>query len=472
MQWYLLLLLLLSEKKTGKSDKPRTVPQTLTDPNRVFTPINVNYVPARFPPIHLRPIKPIIDISRLRSLSISPEPIYINPIRPEPVVYTSPINPEPVYANPINPEPMVYANPIKPDPVVYANPINPEPTVYANPTDWSPAEMNDAIISEDGLNILIRPTVSNAVTIIDPPNNVISQSRWRFKLPPQVLVGFWFGWLPRLALEDIPAEYNVVCVAFLEPDETGIPHFIPPMDEERFITGISWLKNSGQTVLLSLGGAHEGVAVWEADRQKFKDEIMRDIDRYGFMGIDIDLEGASITAADNVRVIPSVLAELKDYYNELNMPFFITLAPEFNNLRGENAPYKPILQALEGYYDLVFAQYYNQGLDGIWSDEYMLYLSQSDNDLKSEFLFTLTTAIVTGTSNYYRIPSQKFAIGLPASQVSAMNGYVQDPADVGLALDRLEMEGRRIRGLMTWSINQDAQNGFEFISRYATMVYR
>jgi len=106
------------------------------------------------------------------------------------------------------------------------------------------------------------------------------------------------------------------------------------------------------------------------------------------------------------------------------MPLYITLAPEFSDLRGNDAPYKPILMNLEGYYDLVYPQYYNQGADGIWSDEFNMYLSQNDNEHKAEFLYTLTHALVTGTSNFIKIPADKFAIGLPASTSAALNGYV------------------------------------------------
>ncbi len=146
------------------------------------------------------------------------------------------------------------------------------------------------------------------------------------------------------------------------------------------------------------------------------------------------------------------------------------MAPEFRYLRGYDAPYKPYLMDLEGYYDYIWPQYYNQGQDGIWSEELRVYLSQNDDAMKADFLYTLTNAIVTGTQDFLKIPANKLAIGLPASPEAAFNGYVKNPADVSRALDRLRTEGNPIRGLMTWSVNQDYANGYEFARRYGGMV--
>ena len=98
-------------------------------------------------------------------------------------------------------------------------------------------------------------------------------------------------------------------------------------------------------------------------------------------------------------------------------------------------------------------------------------MPQNSNELKAEFLYTLTHAIVTGTQDFIRIPADKFAIGLPASPAAAFDGYVENSDDVRDALDRLDAEGNRIRGLMTWSVNQDSVRGYQFASDYAPLVF-
>ena len=120
------------------------------------------------------------------------------------------------------------------------------------------------------------------------------------------------------------------------------------MSDQEFRAGVELLKNQGRVVLISLGGAHQGISITTADKQRFKDEILRVVNQYGFMGIDISLVGASITAAENRTIIPTVLREIKDSFHSQGRPFFITLAPEFHALRGYDALYKPYMIDLEG----------------------------------------------------------------------------------------------------------------------------
>lgn len=308
------------------------------------------------------------------------------------------------------------------------------------------------------------PEENQVIKTVDPKDN-------------KILCGFWFEWQPIVELTEIPIEYNVVCVAFIEQEQqAAIPTFTPIFHtDEYFIDGIRKLKSEGREVLISIGGTHGDISIKEKDKTAFKNELIRIIDKYGFTGIDIDLEGESVKAADNQTVIPETLREIKDYYRSnlcKKKDFMITMAPEFIDLRGYEAGYKPYIADLEGYYDIIFPQYYNQGADGIWSDEYNMFLSQNDDAHKSEFLYTLTNAIVTGTQDYVKIPANKFAIGLPASPDAALNGYVKNPNDVITAMKRLAAEGNEIRGLMTWSVNYDSANGYEFMRRYAPFIFQ
>lgn len=287
-----------------------------------------------------------------------------------------------------------------------------------------------------------------------------------------VLAGYWFEQPPQVDLASIPGCYNIICVAFMQTGPNGIPTFSPSyMTDVEFRAAVETLKCQGREVLISLGGAFGYVALACGDRRAFVSELIRIVDKYGFTGFDIDLGGDSITAADNQTVIPEALMEVKNYYLQQNMNFIITMAPEFPNLRGADAPYRPYIQKLEGYYDLIFPQYYNQGSDGIWSYELNMFLPSDSNEHKAAFLYTLSNAIITGTQDYVQIPADKLAIGLPASPDAAFSGYVENPDDVQLALDRLDYEGNCIRGLMTWSINQDVNNGYGFVNSYAPIVF-
>ncbi len=292
-------------------------------------------------------------------------------------------------------------------------------------------------------------------------------------LSAKILAGYWFEWNPRVDLAAIPVGYDPICIAFIEDVDDGVPIFnLHTISDEEFISAVEFLKLQGRSVLISIGGAHGYVVVQQDEVEIFVQGMIEIIDRYGFSGIDLDLEGKAIYASDNPTSIPEAIRRIKDHYAARGKDCVITMAPEFIDLRGEEGLYRPYVEGLEGYYDIVFPQYYNQGNDGIWSDEYHMYLSQSDNEHKAEFLYTLTHAIVTGTQNYIQIPADKFAIGLPATPISALNGYVENPEDVAWALARLADEGNDIRGLMTWSINQDAEYGYEFLDNYLYVVYK
>lgn len=94
------------------------------------------------------------------------------------------------------------------------------------------------------------------------------------------------------------------------------------------------------------------------------------VETYGFAGIHLDLESVALTAGDNQIVIPAALKIVKDYYKKQGLNFMITMAPEFPYLRtGGN--YEPYIESLEGYYDFITPQYYNQGGDGVFDETFL-----------------------------------------------------------------------------------------------------
>ncbi|PEI02233.1 chitinase [Pantoea agglomerans] len=296
-----------------------------------------------------------------------------------------------------------------------------------------------------------------------------------------ILVGFWHNWASKsdgykqgssadVALSAVPEAYNVVTVAFMTGN--GIPSFKPyNMSDAGFRAEVSALNAQGRAVLLSLGGADAHIQLSQGDSQKFADEIIRLVELYGFDGLDIDLEGGAITAGANVTEIPEALKIVKHRYPH----FIISMAPEFPHLR-VNGAYEGLIKNLEGYYDFISPQYYNQAGDGIWVEGHGN-LQQNNDNAKADFLFYLTDSIIHGTRGYVHIPADKFAIGLPSNPDAAANGYVKNAADVRTALERLDAQGTPIKGLMTWSVNWDTGRdasgnpyGYEFVNRYAEMV--
>lgn len=131
------------------------------------------------------------------------------------------------------------------------------------------------------------------------------------------------------------------------------------------------------------------------DEQAFADEIIRVTDLYGFDGLDIDLEQAAVTAADNQTVIPAALRIVKDHYKAQGKNFLITMAPEFPYLT-QGGKYVPYITSLEGYYDWINPQFYNQGGDGVYVDS-VGWIAQNNDNLKQEFIYYISDSLANGT---------------------------------------------------------------------------
>ncbi|WP_288035754.1 immunoglobulin-like domain-containing protein [Aeromonas sp.] len=283
-----------------------------------------------------------------------------------------------------------------------------------------------------------------------------------------VVVGYWHNWCngagykggvaPCVKLDQINPQYNVVDVSFMKVyGGDTIPTFkLDPatgMSESQFIEQIAELNRQGRAVLLALGGADAHIELRTGQEQAFADEIIRLVEIYGFDGLDIDLEQTAVTAANNQTVIPAALRLVKDHYRAQGKNFLITMAPEFPYLTA-NGLYTPYLRALEGYYDWINPQFYNQGGDGIWIDN-IGWIAQNNDALKEEFIYYMADSLINGTRGYYKIPHDKLVFGIPTNIDAAATGYVTNPQDLFDAFNKLKNQGQPLRGVMTWSINWD-----------------
>ena len=308
----------------------------------------------------------------------------------------------------------------------------------------------------------------------------------------KILMGFWHNWpagpsdgyqrgqFANITLENVPKEYNVVAVAFMKG--SGIPTFKPfNVSDAEFRRQVGVLNSQGRAVLISLGGADAHIELRAGQEQPLANEIIRLVETYGFDGLDIDLEQSAIDFAANKTVLPAALKLVKDHYAGQGKHFIISMAPEFPYLTA-SGKYVGYLQALEGYYDFIAPQFYNQGGDGVWVPEANngsgAWIAQNNDAMKEDFLYYLTESLVTGTRGFTRIPADKFVIGLPANVDAAATGYVIDKTVVGNAMKRLAVKGHPIKGLMTWSVNWD--NGtskdrvpynWEFCRRYGPLIH-
>ncbi|MGW7285150.1 chitinase [Streptomyces sp. NPDC054847] len=330
-------------------------------------------------------------------------------------------------------------------------------------------------------------------------------------LPAHALVGYLHASFANgsgyTRMADVPDSWDVINLAFGEPTSvtSGDIRFrlcpvaeCPNVESEaEFKAAVKAKQAAGKKVLISIGGANGQVQLATTGaRDAFVTSVSKIIDDYGLDGLDIDFEGHSLslnTGDTDFRsptspVIVNLISALKTLKAKYGPDFVLTMAPEtfFVQLGyqyygsgpwGGQDPragaYLPVIHALRDDLTLLHVQDYNSGpIMGL------------DNQYHSmggaDFHIAMTDMLLTGfpvagdqAKFFPALRPEQVAIGLPAS-TQAGNGHTS-PTEVNKALDcltknvasacgsyRTHGTWPALRGLMTWSINWDRFNQFEF----------
>ncbi|MGG7176361.1 carbohydrate-binding protein [Clostridium paraputrificum] len=318
----------------------------------------------------------------------------------------------------------------------------------------------------------------------------------------RLLVGYWHNFdngSVVVKLRDVDPAWDVINVSFGESyTDRAVVEFHPIYDEKEFISDVAYLQSKGKKVVLSLGGAEGTIQIpTEEARQKFMKSVTGLIDKFGFNGIDIDLEGGSgmiLAAGDTDLKNPTtpqivnfikVIKELDKKYGE---EFIVSMAPELSYVQGGNTGYAgnwgaylPLIDAVRDELDFLQVQHYNCGgnmaLDG-----------STYNQGTADFQVAMVDMLLQGfntralkNSFFAPLKQEQVVIGVPASQKGTLtpnSGYIA-PAEMTKALNYLikgesyggkyKMVGEKypnLRGIMTWSINWDIVNNKEFVKAY------
>jgi chitinase len=326
------------------------------------------------------------------------------------------------------------------------------------------------------------------------------------QLPRRIIVGYWHNFdngSGFIRLRDVSRDFDVINVAFGEPVPGGFStiQFVPDVrtTAAQVQADIAQLKSEGKKVLLSIGGANGHVELpTETDRQNFINSLTGIINQYGFNGIDVDFEGSSVTLAagdtdfrnPTTPKIINLISALRTLANNFGPNFILSMAPEtffvqvgFANYGGSAGAYLPVIHGVRDKLTYIHVQHYNTGsvfgLDGVA-------YSSANADFHVAMADMLLQGFpVAGNQSMFfpALRPDQVAIGLPAATQAAGSGYTP-PAEVQRALNYIirgqSFGGRYVlrnpagypdfRGLMTWSINWDRFNNFEFSSSHRAFL--
>lgn len=314
------------------------------------------------------------------------------------------------------------------------------------------------------------------------------------------LIGYWQNWndasAPYIQLDQIDPRYTVIEIAFAEPamGTTYDMVFTPSeVSQATFITQVATLQSQGKKVLISIGGANATVQLnSDAERDQFVSSMLGIIGTYGFDGMDIDLEGASVNItggtiaapvdAPIIRLIDAIDTIAQQFEDVNGEPMMLTMAPETAYVQGGMSAfggiwgaYLPIIDALRDRISILQVQLYNSG--SMYGIDGGIYTQGT-----ADFIVSQTEALLQGFTTsggaFAPLPPEKVAIGLPACPSAAGGGYVS-PATLASAVNYLLGTGPQpgsyvrvstyptLRGLMTWSINWDALDDCATTYEYA-----
>ncbi|HWM05489.1 MAG TPA: cellulose binding domain-containing protein [Actinophytocola sp.] len=286
-------------------------------------------------------------------------------------------------------------------------------------------------------------------------------------LPRHFLTGYWHNFVnpaAELRLSAVPADYDLVAVAFAEATSTpgavtfgvdpGLSSALGGYSNDQFKADVAALKSRGAKVILSVGGEAGRVSVGDsASATNFANSVRSIMAEYGFDGVDIDLENGL-----NPTYMAQALRSLRD---QVGSSLIITMAPQTIDMQSTGGSYFALALSIKDILTVVHTQFYNSGS--------MLGCDQAQAYSQGTINFITALACIQ-LENGLR-PDQ-VALGLPAGPGAAGGGVVA-PSVVNDALDCLAMGTGcgtfrppgtypEIRGAMTWSINWDVTNGNNF----------
>jgi chitinase len=325
----------------------------------------------------------------------------------------------------------------------------------------------------------------------------------------RILVGYWHNFdngTGFIQLRNVPPAYDIINVAFANASGANIS--FTPFSETaaQFTSDVAFLHGQGKKVLMSIGGANETVTLNSSgDVTTFVNSVASAIRQFGFDGIDIDFENASLqlNAGDtninnpSTPAVVNLISALRQLHNQFGANFMITFAPEtffaqlafqfygpgpFNGQDPRAGAQLAVSNNIRDILTYVWPQDYQSGpikaLDG-----------NSYTSGSADFPVAMTELLVHGfpvannSGTFAGLRPDQVLIGVPANPQAAGSGFLSDSqleaaftylrsgASFGGSYVLQNSAGYpNLRGFMTWSINWDNFGGLQFSSGLRTYL--
>jgi len=333
----------------------------------------------------------------------------------------------------------------------------------------------------------------------DPPHIGESTTRNPVKnpsaLPKHILSGYWHNWHASTAaflpLKDVIDHFDVINIAFATSSDAGNGEIVfVPRAAKQFESDIVTLQGLGKKVLISIGGATGSIAIDNVSAQdNFCNSVIKIVQRYGFDGIDINLEGNVVlergdtdfrhSTSASIRHLTAAIREIRSNFGS---DFILSLAPETSNVQGGfrayecfSGSYLPVIHELHDILTYMQVQHYNSGP-----------LTALDHNTYPpgavDFHVAMTEMLLRGfpvqgdpEQVFPPLRPEQIVIGLAACPNAVDRGYTA-PREAKKVLNYLAMGQSfggayhlqdslgyaSLRGVMTWSINWDAASHHRF----------
>ncbi|MCG7499320.1 Ig-like domain-containing protein [Vibrio sp. Of7-15] len=349
---------------------------------------------------------------------------------------------------------------------------------------WTPGSVGAYSISSQAIDEKGNSALSSAVTL-----NVVEKQAKKHQL-----IGYWHNFVNGsgcpIRLADISPAWDVIDIAFADNDRNsdGTVHFnlyagdihstCPALDPVQFKQDVATLRAQGKIIVLSLGGA-EGTITLNTDQDEinFVSSLTQIIKEWGFDGLDVDLEsGSNLVHGSQIQArLPRALKQIEA---NTGGDMYLTMAPEHPYVQGGMIAYTgiwgayiPLINELRDTLDLLHVQLYNNG--GLPNP----YMPGSAPEGSIDMMVASAKMLVEGftladKTQFAPLRDDQVAIGLPSGPSSANSG--QAPiANITGALDCLTKRTScetvipasnytNFGGVMTWSINWDQHDGYNF----------